>query len=479
VDGRHKRPYTIRGTERFATSVGRRGGARLETAAPGKKEDVHEAIGRLVGGQPEPVAVVEERERHERIPGHFGLGGRPVARERQFVERPVIVTQGTGPLRSKTSATGGNMDSMLDTLTNVVGILVIVLVAVQLSSQEAAIRIAEAVAKIDPAEIERRKAEAEAASKAREEALRALEEERGKSKQDPAELLEKLRKQLAQAEEDSEAEARKAEELEKKAAEAIEAAKAAEEKLAAELKALEEQSRRDTVRLDALRVEVEAARKIDAPPVKEVRLPNPRPLPTRPDGKPLKMEPVIVLCRGGRGLPIVDSLIRAKSEKRLGELVKARKLDSDKDNWLEDAEGADAIIKLFNEKPPADRDFTLSIEVIQQRIFITLTPKPDGGETPDEAAKGDFAEALTKTKPASIYFLYRVEPDCFEPYLQLRLMTDRAGFVAGWDPIDPNSIHKVATKYMVGKKPPPPPPPDPNAPKPPPPPPPKPPIVLD
>ena len=43
--------------------------------------------------------------------------------------------------RSATSATGGNLDSMLDTLTNVVGILVIVLVTVQLSSQEAASRL--------------------------------------------------------------------------------------------------------------------------------------------------------------------------------------------------------------------------------------------------------------------------------------------------------------------------------------------------
>lgn len=381
--------------------------------------------------------------------------------------------------RSKTSATGGNMDSMLDTLTNVVGILVIVLVAVQLSSQEAATRIAAAVASIDPAEMERRKAEAEAARKAREEALKALEEEQAEARQDPAEALERLRKNLAEAEEKARADARQAEELERQAAEAVAAAKAAEAKLTAEIKALEEQARRDAVRLDALRVEVDAARKIEPPPSKEVRLPNPRPLPTLPDGKPVKLEAVIVLCRGGRCLPIVDSLIRAKAEKRLGELVKARRLDPDNDNWLDEA---DELIKTFNNKPPLDRDFTLSAEVIQNRIFIALTPKPDGGETPAEAAEGDFAAAMRKTNPGTIYFLYRVEPESFGPYLQLRQLTDQAGFFAGWDPIDPQFIHKVGTKYMVGKKPPPPPPsppPDPNAPKPPPVPPPKPPDVLD
>ena len=63
--------------------------------------------------------------------------------------------------KSQTSATGANMDSLLDALTNVVGILVIVLVAVQLSSQEAARRMEEMIAQIDPAEQERIKQEAE------------------------------------------------------------------------------------------------------------------------------------------------------------------------------------------------------------------------------------------------------------------------------------------------------------------------------
>ena len=59
--------------------------------------------------------------------------------------------------RRQTSATGANMDSLLDALTNVVGILVIVLVAVQLSSQEAARRMEEMIAQIDPEEQERMK----------------------------------------------------------------------------------------------------------------------------------------------------------------------------------------------------------------------------------------------------------------------------------------------------------------------------------
>ena len=65
---------------------------------------------------------------------------------------------------------------MLDTLTNVVGILVIVLVAVQLSSQEAASRIAEQIEKIDPEEVARLEEAAEAARQRADTAAQALRE---------------------------------------------------------------------------------------------------------------------------------------------------------------------------------------------------------------------------------------------------------------------------------------------------------------
>lgn len=377
--------------------------------------------------------------------------------------------------RSRTSATGGNMDSMLDTLTNVVGILVIVLVAVQLSSQEAASRIAAAVDRIDPEELDRRKAAAEEAKRALEEAKQALEAERKESAQDPAEVLERLRSQAAAAEAREQEDARKVREMERQAEEMRAAARAAETKLAAEIKALEEQARRDAVRREALQVELESAQKMVAPPSKEVRLPNPRPLPMKPDGKPMPLAQVLVLCRAGKVFPIVDSVFRAKAEKRLGELVKARRLDPDNDNWLDDAT---ALMETFNNKPPPDRNFKLSVELVKDRMHLLLASKDDGGETPAEAAEGDFIAAMRQTNPATIYFLYRVEPDSFEAYLQVRQLTDSAGFFAGWDPLDPGYVHKLPVKYMVGVKPAPP---DPNAPKPPPSttPPPKPNDVLD
>ena len=102
--------------------------------------------------------------------------------------------------RSKTSATGANMDSLLDALTNVVGILVIVLVAVQISSQEAARRMEEMIAQIDPAEQERiKQAAADSESKLKEMEL-ALKSESEKDKIDPDKLLASLQDDIAAAE---------------------------------------------------------------------------------------------------------------------------------------------------------------------------------------------------------------------------------------------------------------------------------------
>ena len=102
--------------------------------------------------------------------------------------------------KSNTSATGANMDSLLDALTNVVGILVIVLVAVQLSSQEAARRMEEMIAQIDPAEQERIKQAAKDSEAKLEEMKLALQTESDKEKMDPEKLLAMLQDDIAAAE---------------------------------------------------------------------------------------------------------------------------------------------------------------------------------------------------------------------------------------------------------------------------------------
>jgi hypothetical protein len=372
--------------------------------------------------------------------------------------------------RRKTSATGGNMDSMLDTLTNVVGILVIVLVAVQLSSQEAASRIADAVAKIDPEEVERIKQAAVEAREAADEAREALDREKNRTRLDPEKELARLEEERRKAEEKAKEDAQKAEDLTKRHEDAEKKEKAERERLEKQIAELKARIDEAAKARELVRTKIEGTEKPSQPPDKQVRMPNPRPVPQAPGGKAAVA--VQVLCEGGRVIPIVDAGIRADVEKRLGFLVGRRQLDPEKDNWLPEEFKGKKVVDLLGDDLPNNRDFRLSLEVINKRVYVVLEPKKSAGETAQEAKKGDFLRGMRLADPSGIYFRYWVQSDSFETYLEMREFTDEAGFLAGWEPVPPGFRHKIPTKYAIGTKPPPAPAPAPGTtpPKPPPPP---------
>ena len=365
--------------------------------------------------------------------------------------------------KSKTSATGGNLDSMLDTLTNVVGILVIVLVAVQLSSQEAASKIAEAIEKIDPEEVTRLEKEAEEARQQASEAAEALREQRQASRDPKAELsrLEaalQIEQDLARQATTRAAELEQKREAEEKAAEeAIKVAAAEQAKQEAETKALEE-------RVAEKRLEFENLPVRKAPPSKEVRLPDPRPAPQG-------ATELRVLCREGKVWLVDIKAIQDKAVKRADFVVRSKKLDPEGDNWILDGQ---KFLEEFNSRSTREGGFKLSLKMAnKQAIHIVL--ERSGGETAAEAIRGtgDLARALRQVNPASHFVRFFVWPDSFEEYLKVREFTNERGFSAGWEPVTSPDEHVLGMpKYLVGQKPPPPPPPPPGQKPPPPPPPP-------
>lgn len=364
--------------------------------------------------------------------------------------------------RSTTSATGGNLDSMLDTLTNVVGILVIVLVAVQLSSQEAASRIAEQLEKIDPQEVAQLEAAAAQAKQEVGAAAEALRDQR-QAVTNPRAELSKLEATL-QIEQDLAREAAaKATELEKKQAAELAAAKKSAElaaaekaKRAAERNAVEE-------RLAKLRKELENLPLLNAPPAKEVRLPDPRPAPAG-------VKEFHVLCREGRIWLVDIPALQEKAQKRADFVVRSKKLDPDGDTWLQDGK---TFLDEFNETPVREGGFELKLEILNDRwTRLALTRTKGGGESGTDAIKasGDYARTLRRLKPDTHVLRFFVWPDSFEEYLKIRELAGERGYAAGWEPMtSPDEYRIPLGKYAIGVKPPPQPP-DPN-PKPAPPPP--------
>lgn len=361
--------------------------------------------------------------------------------------------------KSRTSATGGNMDSMLDTLTNVVGILVIVLVAVQLSSQEAASRIADELEKIDPAEVARLQEQAEDARTRAEAAAEALRVQR-QAVLNPREELARLEVAL-EIENDLAAQA---------AARASALEKEREAADATMRKAVEERARREEARKQAeerlakAREVLEKLPRLQAPPAKEVRLPDPRPAPA-------KVKHLHVLCREGRIWVVDIEALQEKAQKRADFVVKSKKLDPDGDGWISDGE---AFVSEFNKAPVRSGDFTMTLVVVGNRTPYLVLERTKG-ESPDDTIKGsgDLARILLRLEPDSHIVRFFVWPDSFEAYLQVREFTGERGYAAGWEPMGSPDEHRIPLgKYQIGEKPPPPAPPAPGTKPPPPPPPP-------
>jgi hypothetical protein len=354
--------------------------------------------------------------------------------------------------RSKTSATGGNLDSMLDTLTNVVGILVIVLVTVQLSSQEAASRIAATATKVAPEELARLERAAAAAREAAAAAAAALAREQAAAKNPQAEVA-RLETEATAAERRAREAADKAAAAQKKRTQDVE--KAQQAAATAAKAAAAEAAKRQTDHAKAAAVVKELQTRLAslplpvAPPAKQVRLPDPRPAPK--DAKELR-----VLCRDGRVWVVDIPSLQEPAKKRADYVVKRKKLDPDGDAWLTDGK---TFVEEFNESPVREDGFEMTLMISGGKWpQLVLTRMPGSGQTAAEATRGTspLARTLRRLGSDDHYVRFYVWPDGFEAYLEVRDFVAERGFAAGWEPVTGKDEHRISLgRYAIGTKPPP------------------------
>ena len=369
--------------------------------------------------------------------------------------------------KSNTSATGANMDSLLDALTNVVGILVIVLVAVQLSSQEAAQRMEEMIAQIDPAEQERIKQAAKDSEEKLEEMKLALQEESEKDEIDPDKLLAMLQDDIAAAELKAKKDLLAAEAAEKEAEEKKLAAEELRRSLMAQLATLEEKEKEFTVAKTDLLAKLENMPTLNAPPPKEVRPPTPKDIPRNKDGNALLQERK-VLVSNGKVIPFVDpgKQMETAIKNRLKMIIDKNKINVGEGNYISDEAQAMKLIDEFNKDPAKNKYFDLKLVRAGRQIRVEIVPTEECGEEPEKAVRGIFGTVL-RNMQGKWYLRYLVEPDSFETYMAMRKVTDSSGFYAGWTIIDPGSyLHSLSSGYNIGERPPPRPPRDPGKPGP-------------
>ncbi len=335
--------------------------------------------------------------------------------------------------RRKNGGSVGSLDSLLDTMTNVVGILVILLVVTQLGVRDAVDRIT-SDKQVSPEDLAAAKAEARSAESERVALETRLQQERlalerqvkavtsgnlqeqldilgGQIRMNRDEIA-RLQKKLTEEEQKHQQIIEDAEELAKQFEER-------EKKLTEQLTAAEEQISKLKALLDDTPLR-------EAPPAKVVHLPNPRPA---PEGA----TPLQFVCREGKIYYWNREEMRKTAQQRAELMVRQRGLGSDPKVGVE----AVKLIGPFNSVRPIINDdwFMVQLAADGRIPRVVFERKRNGGETLADLAnpRSQFRRGLQTVDPNKHYLRFTVWPDSFDVYLEARSIAAERGLAAGWD----------------------------------------------
>ena len=332
--------------------------------------------------------------------------------------------------KGREDKSGQSMDSLLDTMANVVGILVVLVAVMQLAVGDAVERIVEEGVR-EPASLP----QVEALEKEREAVTTAIMAARGKlealppSPERPGLLLDQAKPLLEVLDA-----LPGPEEIVLRDTQTLKAKLAREARAAVELEARLEDEKRRLVRLDALLA--------TSPPENRprvVRLPDPRP-------PPRGAEEVVFFCRYGQVFfldrrEMFDKL-HVGIELALGE---KRELTEGDRPWLENFFRKQAVERenfVWRFDDPGPR--TLFAEMVWR-------DREAGEDIADLRLEGSQLEASVRARdPGRQYIRFWVWPDSFEVYLEARYVAEAAGFDVAWTAVP--SEQEIGVDLMGPKR---------------------------
>ena len=351
---------------------------------------------------------------------------------------------------------GMNLDFLMDTLTNVVGILILVLVLNSLNIRQAVERIRE----MDPSQFG-------VSAEQLEEVEQRLAEQRALLRELGPETFGLEARQL-QDQAELEAKQQELEERERELAEAT------PEEPPAELEAIEEQQveleeelARVTAERDEIQQRLEAMPTIEPPPEMIVRLPNPRPAP--PDSEPARFvcrEGGVVLFEPERLLEDAKRLIGMRLRPQLARAGPEREVDCER------------LVEEYNRQPATDRNFRTRLALENWRFFLYFELE-EPGENIERLSRHNsrYRQAIRRLPTQNQFAQFLVWEDSFDVYVAARHWCDQQDVLAGWIPQTQDPIWRKRLDISVNcrgkpkpeppKEPPPPPkePPEPEEPE--------------
>ena len=313
-------------------------------------------------------------------------------------------------MKRKRKEDAGSLDSLLDTITTVVGILIILLIVVQLGADSAVNRIVE----------ERKKEDGEA----------MMEERTNRFEKQRQDLLDEKKKVQEKLASENKSQAKLVQEISQ-----------LEKELAAKKKAMPpappklQNLRQEKTKLDndkkAIELKVKKVKGLLSKATKpsseslskEVNLPDPKPAP--PKAKPFRF-----LCRNGKIYPLDDPRLISRVTQEIKKAGinpnKAKEYDGKK------------ILAHFAKAKPGDPFFLAKPRIdANKRIIFELQKKSAAGEDEETLVKptSKYLAALKGISPKTHYLQFEVFEDSFAAYLSARDLASKRNFPAGWKPV--------------------------------------------
>jgi hypothetical protein len=351
-------------------------------------------------------------------------------------------------MRPRRKPAGGSLDSLLDTMTNVVGILVIVLVVTQLGVRDAVDRISDSEA-VDPALLADMRRQADEAERERKEKERLRDGAQGSDRQEVISKLGKIARELTDLHADLEGlqKSRQAKQAEiRAAADEAQGLLDAQRKVEQGLKRQIESALAAIAKLEA-QLDETPQREIRPPEI--VQVPNPR---SAPEGA----QPITFYCRKGR----IAFLDAAEAQNRA---VKQTQLNIAQRRLGDPAKGVECekLFNDFNRKRFRDRkyNFEWRLEARGRYPYLVFVERDNFGETAEEITQGgaDFREQVARFSPRTHYAQFLVWNDSFDEYIAARSIVGEAGFPAGWQPQTRQDEYRERLQSNLRCGPPPPP----------------------
>lgn len=315
--------------------------------------------------------------------------------------------------RKKKQSSMGNLDSLLDTMTSVVGILIIILIVIQLGVKEKVKELLDIVnEEISVSDLEKK----EENIKKLEDLIKKREEEFIKKNQAQLAVMNKLN---AAKNEVSKArlELTKIQNIKENPLNISKDINAALKEIQAKEKALE------SIELEESKLKklLASAQKIKSQPDKTVKLPNPRPAPAGARG-------VYFICNAGRVFYRNDDEYRDYFQKK----VDSTRVTKNKNGEYDAA----YLKKYFSTRSDITPFGKFEFYNNQTNIYFRIKFGRSVGELSSfiSSSSSRFQRELRELDPKKFYIVFQVQPDSYASYLTARTVAEKMGFACGWQP---------------------------------------------